>query len=146
LGVGAAATLAAACSSSTSPHVAMACPTYSGGAATPATLAGSYTLVSFCQDTVPALGPMQGVTGILTLTHLAGTTTHDSFLATITTPTPPPVVLAGPYAVSHDTITVNVPFPLGTFSGTYRFSANTLHVSSHLPGSPPPPIALVFFR
>lgn len=135
-----------ACSNSTSPHVGPPCPSYSGGSATPATLAGDYTLVSFCQDTLPALGPAQGVTGSLTLT----TGTPDSFKATINIPMQLPVVLAGPYTVSHDTITVTLPPPLGTFVGTYNFvtavTPNTLYVSGHLPGTPPPPIAIVFSR
>lgn len=141
-----AAAIAVACSSSTSPHVATPCPTYTGGSATPATLAGNFTLVSFCQDTLPAFGPAQGVTGTLTLT----TGTHpDSFTATINVP-PTPVVLAGPYTVSHDTITVTLPPPFGTFKGTYAFashaSADTLFVSGFLLGSPPPPIAIVFAK
>jgi len=136
-----AAAIAAACSSSTSPHIATPCPTYTGGSATPTTLAGDYTLVSFCQDTLPAFGPAQGVTGTLTLT----TGTPDSFLATINVP-PSPVVLAGPYGVSHDTITVTLPQPFGTFTGTYAFSSNSLYVSGFLLGSPPPPIAIVFAK
>src|SRR4029077_19314229 len=136
-----AAAIAAACSSSTSPHIATPCPTYTGGSATPTTLAGDYTLVSFCQDTLPAVGPAQGVAGALTLT----TGTPDSFLATINVP-PSPVVLAGPYGGSHDTITVTLPQPFGTFTGTYAFSSNSLYVSGFLLGSPPPPIAIVFAK
>ncbi|HEV2751821.1 MAG TPA: hypothetical protein VGV12_14965 [Gemmatimonadales bacterium] len=140
-----AASIAVACSSSTSPHVAAPCPTYSGGSATPATLAGDYTLVSFCQDTLPTFGPAQGVTGSLTLTNTAPAV-PDSFTATINVP-PVPVVLAGPYTVSHDTITVNLPPRLGgTFTGTYAFSSNTLYVSGFLLGSPPPPLAIVFAK
>jgi hypothetical protein len=143
LGVAAgAAAIAVACSSSTSLHHAASCPTYSGGAATTATLAGTYALVSFCEDTQPALGPLQGVTGSLVMTH----TTTDSFQATINIPRQSPVMLAGPYMLSHDTISVSLPPPFGTFAGTYNFAANTLYVSGHLPGSPPPPIAIVFFR
>ena len=138
--------IAVACSSSTSPHVGVPCPKYSGGSATPAALAGSYTLASFCQDTLPAFGPAQGVTGSLTLT----TGTPDSFQATIHIPQQLPLNLAAPYTVSHDTITVNLPAPLGTFIGTYNFvtaaTPNTLYVSGHLPGNPPPPIAIVFAR
>lgn len=137
-----AASIAVACSSnSTSPHVATPCPAYTGGSATPATLAGTYSLVSFCQDTLPAYGPAQGITGSLTLTNV----TPDSFKATINVP-PVPVVLAGPYSVSHDTITVTLPPPYGTFTGTYAFASNTLSVSGHLLGSPPPPIAIVFAK
>lgn len=128
--------VAAACSSSTSPHVGTPCPTYSGGSATPATLAGDYTLVSFCQDTLPAVGPAQGVTGNLSLTS-----SPDNFSATITIPLQPPVTLAGPYTVSHDTITVNLGV-LGTFIGTYAFSGGTLSVSGKLPDNTP--IAIVF--
>jgi hypothetical protein len=136
-----AAAIAVACSSSTSPHVATPCPTYKGGSATPTTLAGNYSLVSFCQDTLPAFGPAQGVTGALILT----TVPKDSFQATINVQ-PVPVTLAGPYSVSRDTITVMLPPPFGTFTGTYAFASNTLSVSGHLLGSPPPPIALVFAK
>jgi hypothetical protein len=140
------AAVAVACSSSTGPHVGTPCPTYSGGSATPATLVGDYTLVSFCQDTLPAFGTAQGFSGTLTMT--VGTV--DSFQATINIPLQNPVVLAGPYAVSHDTITVTLPQPFGTFTGTYQFashaSADTLFVSGFLPGSPPPPIAIVFAK
>lgn len=138
-----AAAVAAACSNSTSPHRGTPCPTYSGGSATPAAVAGDYTLVSFCEDTLPAVGPADGVTGSLTLTS-----SPDNFSATINLQ--PPVVLAGPYVLSHDTITVTLPAPFGTFTGTYAFadhaSADTLFVSGFLPGSPPPPIAIVFAK
>ena len=138
--------VAVACSNGTSPHLGIPCPSYSGGSAIPTTLAGDYTLASFCQDTLPAFGPAQGVSGNLTLT----TGTPNSFSATINIPPQQPLTLAGPYTVSHDTITVNLPAPLGTFIGTYNFvtaaTPNTLYVSGHLPGSPPPPIAIVFTR
>jgi hypothetical protein len=144
LGVAAAA-LAAACSSSTSLHRAAPCPSYSGGSAKPDTLAGTYSLVTFCQDTLPALGTGQGYSGSLILTKGA---TPDTFKATITPPSPAsPVNITGPYTVSHDTITVtlamfgNIPFPV-----TYAFSANTLYVSGSLPGGVPQPLAIVFFR
>lgn len=146
IAAGVAAAIAVACSSSTSPHIATPCPSYSGGSATPTTLAGDYTLVSFCQDTLPAFGPAQGITGTLTLTNAA----PDSFKATINGVPPVPIVLAGPYSVSHDTITVTLPLPLGTFKGTYAFASHaggdTLFVSGFLLGSPPPPIALIFAR
>src|SRR5689334_25100624 len=118
---GVVAAIAVACSSNTSPHIATPCPSYSGGSATPTTLAGNYTLVSFCEDTLPAFGPAQGVTGALILT----TVPKDSFQATINVQ-PVPVTLAGPYSVSHDTITVMLPQPFGTFTGTYAFASNTL--------------------
>jgi len=140
-----AAAIAVACSSSTSPHVGTPCPTYSGGSATPVAVAGDYTLVSFCQDTLPAFGPALGVTGTLTLTSVS----PDSFKAVITFPTSADT-LAGPYTLSHDTITVTLPNPLGTFVGTYDFTSqaggDTLFVSGHLPGNPPPPIAIVFAK
>ena len=139
---GVVAAIAVACSSNTSPHIATPCPSYSGGSATPTTLVGNYTLVSFCQETLPAFGPAQGVTGTLALT----TGTPDSFKATINGIPPVPVTLAGPYGVSHDTITVMLGQPFGTFTGTYAFASNTLSVSGHLLGSPPPPIALVFAK
>lgn len=140
------AAVAVACSSSTSPHLGTPCPTYAAGSATPATLQGDYTLVSFCQDTLPAFGTAQGFGGTLTMT----VGTPDSFQATINIPLQSPVVLAGPYTVSHDTITVTLPAPFGTFKGTYAFadhaSADTLFVSGFLPGTPPPPIAIVFAK
>ncbi len=126
------ASLGVACSSSTSPHLGTPCPTYSGGSATPATLAGHYNLVSFCQDTLPAV---QGVTGTLIMT--VGTQDQDSFVANLNVL---PAPLAGPYTVSHDTITVNL--SLGTFVGTYAFSGTTLSVSGKLPTNTP--IAIVF--
>jgi hypothetical protein len=142
-----AAVIAIACSNnSTSPHVGTPCPKYSGGSATPTTLVGDYTLTSFCQDTLPAFGPLQGVTGTLTLTNMA----PDSFKAVIMMTGQQPLALAGPYSVSHDTITVTLPAPLGTFIGTYAFAAtaghDTLSVSGHLPGNPPPPIAIIFAK
>ncbi|HYK81779.1 MAG TPA: hypothetical protein VEU55_01425 [Gemmatimonadales bacterium] len=137
LGIAGAA-IVAACSNSTSP-VATPCPTYKGGNATPAALQGSYTLVSFCQDTLPAFGPPV-VTGTLVMT----VGTPDSFQATINIPNQAPVVLAGPYTVSHDTITVTLPPPLGQFVGTYAWAvhgaSDTLSVSGNIPG----PIAIVF--
>ena len=138
-----AAVLVVACSSnSTSPHVGTPCPKYSGGSATPTTLAGNYTLVSFCQDTLPAAGP-PAVTGTLAMTHA---TAVDSFIANLNVL---PAPLAGPYTLSHDTISVSLQ-ALGTFIGTYAFashtSADTLFVSGYLPGSPPPPIAIVFAK
>ena len=142
----AAAALAVACSSSTSPHHATPCPSYSGGSATAATLAGSYTLVTFCQDTLPALGTAQGFTGSLTLTHAASV---DSFKAAISPPSPAsPVNIVGPYTVSHDTITVTLPPPFSVqVVVTYAFTANTLFVSGSLPtGGAPQPLAIVFFR
>lgn len=145
LGVAAAA-LAAACSSSTSPHQAAPCPSYTGGSATATTLAGSYTLVTFCQDTLPALGTAQGFSGTLTLTHA---TSVDSFKAAINPPSPAsPVNIVGPYTVSHDTITVTLPPPYSVqILVTYAFTANTLFVSGSLPtGGAPQPLAIVFFR
>ena len=132
------ASIAAACSSSTSPHVGTPCPTYSGGSATPATLAGNYTLASFCEDTLPAFGPAQGVMGMLSLT----VGTPNTFNAMVIIPMQSPVVLAGPYSVSHDTIMVTLPPPLGTFTGTYAFASNVLSVSGLLPNNVP--IAIVF--
>lgn len=143
LGVAAAA-LAAACSSSTSPHHAAPCPSYTGGSATAAALAGSYTLVTFCQDTLPALGTGQGFTGSLTLTS-----SPDTFKAAINPPSPAaPVNIVGPYTVSHDTITVTLPPPYSVqIIVTYAFTANTLFVSGSLPtGGAPQPLAIVFFR
>jgi hypothetical protein len=140
-----AAVIAIACSNnSTSPHVGTPCPTYSGGGATPTTLAGDYTLVSFCQDTLPASRP-PAVNGTLTMTH---GTTADSFQAVINTGQGP-LPLAGPYVLSHDTIIVTLQ-GLGTFPVAYKFvslaSGDTLYASGHLPGNPPPPIAIIFAK
>jgi hypothetical protein len=100
------------------------CPTYSGGSASPARLAGTYTVVSYCQNSLPASGPA----GSLTLTA-----SPDSMNAWINRGRLSPVTVAGPYTVSRDTITVSSPpGSLGSFVGTYAFSANTLYMSGSL--------------
>jgi hypothetical protein len=138
-------TVGAACSGSTNPHTLIYCPSYGGGNASDTMLAGPYTLVSFCQDTVPPFGPAQGVTGSLILTATAPTV-PDSFKAIINFPTPPSTNLVGSYHVSHDTIAVT--FQLGQFVGVYSFYANTLKVSGSLPagGATPQPIAIIFAK
>ena len=101
------------------------CPTYNGGSASPASLAGSYTVVSYCQNSLPASGPA----GSLTLTARP-----DSLNAWINRGRLSPVALVGPYTVFRDTITVSPPQgTLGPFVGTYAFSANTLYVSGYVP-------------
>jgi hypothetical protein len=127
----AAAAVAAGCGEGLAPRVATPCPVYRGGTATPAVLAGNYTLVSFCQDTLPALGPAQGVTGTLVMT----VGTPDSFQATVNLPGQAPVQLAGPYTLSHDTIAVNL--QIIQFVATYTLSSatDTLYVSGTLPGT-----------
>ena len=142
-----AALIGVACSNnSTGPHVGTPCAKYSGGGATPTTLVGSYTLSSFCQDTLPAFGPAQGFTGTLTMTHGASV---DSFKAVINIPNQSPLPIAGPYVLSNDTMIVTVQ-GLGTFPVAYKFashaSADTLFASGYLPGNPPPPIAIVFAK
>ncbi len=139
-----AAVSAFACSNnSTGPHVGTPCPKYSGGGATPVTLVGTYSLVSFCEDTLPIA---QGVTGTLTLTHAASV---DSFKAVINIPTQAPLPIAGPYVLSNDTMIVTVQ-GLGTFPVAYKFAshsaADTLFASGYLPGNPPPAIAIVFAK
>jgi len=100
------------------------CPTYSGGSASPASLAGRYTVVSYCQNALPASGPA----GSLTVTA-----SPDSLNAWINRGRLSPVALAGPYTVSRDTITVSSPpGSVGPFVGTYAFSANTLYLSGSL--------------
>ncbi|HKW40392.1 MAG TPA: hypothetical protein VJN39_03995 [Gemmatimonadales bacterium] len=139
-----AAAVAVACSNSTSPHMGTPCPKYTGGSATPITLAGNYTLASFCEDTLPAFGPAQGFMGTLTMTHSASA---DSFQAVIQVPNQSPLALAGPYTIGHDTITVTLPQPYGTFTGTYAFALHppdTLSVSGLLPGNTP--VAIVFTK
>jgi hypothetical protein len=136
--------IGAACSSGTNPHTLVYCPAYGGGNAKDTALAGSYTLVSFCQDTVPAFGPAQGVTGSLILTATAPSV-PDSFKALINFPMPPNTNLVGSYQVSHDTIAVT--FQLGQFVGVYSFYAGTLKVSGSLPaGGTPQPIAIIFAK
>ena len=138
--------IGAACSSSsTNPHTLVYCPAYGGGNAKDTALAGSYTLVSFCQDTVPAFGPAQGVTGSLILTATAPSV-PDSFKAVINFPVPPNTNLVGSYSLSHDSIIVS--FPLGQFVGLYSFFAGTLKVSGSLPagGGTPQPIAIIFAK
>ncbi len=101
------------------------CPTYSGGSASSASLAGSYTIVAYCANALPASSPA----GSLTLT--AG---PDSLNAWIDRGRLSPVTLAGRFTVSRDTITVSSPpGVLAPFVGTYAFSANTLYLSGYLP-------------
>ena len=139
--LGLAVAIAAACKSTSPPQLAY-CPAYKGGSATPATLAGSYTLVSFCQDTLPAFGPAQGVTGSLVMT----VGTPDSLKTLITIPGQTPVALAGPYTLSKDTIAVTLGPPLNlAFVASYALAANTLYVSGTMPGTAQP-LAIVFFK
>ena len=100
------------------------CPTYSGGSATPTSLAGSYTVVSYCQTSLPASGPA----GTLTITA-----SPDSLNTWVNRGRLSPVTLAGPYAISGDSITVaSPPGSWGPFVGTYSVSANTLYMSGTL--------------
>jgi hypothetical protein len=139
--LGVAVAVAAACKSTNAPQLAY-CPSYRGGSATPASLQGSYSLVSFCQDTLPAGGPAQGVTGSLVMT----VGTPDSFKTLINIPNQTPVGLAGPYTLSKDTIAVTIGPPVNiAFVATYAFAANTLYVSGTLPGTAQP-LAIVFFK
>jgi len=122
------AALGTACSRDTSRIQGLSgpCPTYSGGRASPGSLAGTYTVVSYCQNSLPAFGPA----GSLTLTA-----SPDSMDVWINRGRLSPVALAGPYTVSRDTITVLSPLgSLGPFTGTYAFSANTLYMSGTLAG------------
>src|SRR6266513_3731926 len=120
------ASLGTACSrdSSLIQGVSGPCPSYSGGSASPAGLAGTYTVVSYCQSSLPASRPG----GSLTLTA-----SPDNMNAWINRGRLSPVTIAGPYTVSRDTITVSSPpGSLGSFVGTYAFSANTLYMSGSL--------------
>jgi hypothetical protein len=117
--------LVAACSRDTSLIQGLGgpCPSYSGGSASPATLAGTYTIVSYCQGSLPPSHPG----GSLTLTARP-----DSFSGWIDRGRLSPVVMAGPYTVSGDSIRVSSqPGSLRSFVGTYAFSANTLYVSGN---------------
>ena len=97
------------------------CPTYSGGSASPASLAGTYTVVSYCANSLPPTRPA----GSLTLTA-----TPDSMNAWIDRGRLSPVVVSGPYTVSGDSIRVSSqPGSLRSFVGTYAFSGNTLYMS-----------------
>jgi hypothetical protein len=139
--LGLAVAVAAACKGTSPPQLAY-CPTYKGGNANYATLAGTYSLVSFCQDTLPAVGRAQGDTGSLIMT----VGTPDSFKALIAQPGQAPVGLAGPYTLSKDTLAVTVGPPVNiSFIATYAFAANTLYVSGLLPGTTQQ-LAIVFFR
>ncbi|HEX4573919.1 MAG TPA: hypothetical protein VH158_02215 [Gemmatimonadales bacterium] len=135
--LGLAVAVGAACKSTSPPPLAY-CPSYKGGSATYATLLGSYTLVSFCQDTLP---PAQGVTGSLVMT----VGTPDSF-KTLINNGPTPVALAGPYTLSKDTIAVTLGAPASiSFIATYAFDGSTLSVSGTLPGTAQP-LAIVFHK
>jgi len=97
------------------------CPTYSGGSASPTSLAGTYTVVSYCQNSLPASHPG----GSLTLTARP-----DSLRGSINRGRLSPVVLWGSYTLSGDSIMVSSqPGSLGSFVGTYAFSGNTLYLS-----------------
>lgn len=136
--LGLAAVITAACKSTSAPQLAY-CPPYKGGSATPATLAGTYSLVSFCQDTLPTV---PGVTGSLVMT----VGTPDSLKTSINIPGQTPLVLAGPYTLSKDTISVTLGPPVNiAFVASYAFAANTLYVSGSLPGTTQP-LAIVFFK
>jgi hypothetical protein len=103
------------------------CPTYSGGSATPTSLAGNYTAVSYCQNTLPSFDPA----GTLTITA-----SPDSFRAWLNRGRLSPVTLAGRLTVSGDAIAVSSPRgSWGPLVGTYAFSANTLYVSGTLTNS-----------
>lgn len=117
--------LGAGCAGDTSLQVQGPCPSYGGGDASPSSLAGNYTVVSYCQNSLPPSGP----SGSLTLTA-----SPDSFSGWINRGRLSPVVLTGAYTVSRDTIAVSSPpGSLGPFVGTYAFSADTLYVSGYVP-------------
>jgi hypothetical protein len=128
--LGVAAAVLAACSHGTPLQMTGPCPSYRGGNASPTSLAGSYAVVSYCQGSLPA----SDLGGSLTITA-----SPDSLHAWVERGRLSPVVLVGPYAIAGDTITV------GSFVGTYAFSANRLYLSGSLPGSSLP-IAMVFAR
>ena len=120
------AALGGGCSDGTTPeglHVSGPCATYGGGTATPASLAGSYTVVSYCQNAQPLSGPAGS---------LAMTASPDSLRMWVNRGRLSPVTLTGPYTVSGDTITVTAPASFGSFFGTYAFVVDTLYMSGRL--------------
>ncbi len=101
------------------------CPSYRGGAASPTSLTGRYTVVSYCQNSRRGFGSA----GSLILTA-----STDSLSAWIDRGRLSPVVLAGLYTLARDTITVSsTQGSSGAFVGTYAFSNDTLYVSGYLP-------------
>ena len=131
----AAAALAAACGSSTSPHQPGQCPSFSGGMSQGDSLYGLYHLVSYCLDTLHAYGPPTD-TGHVTLSHAMGVdsfvaviVTHgqapESILGTYTHPLPDSIHVAGVVKVSGIPVSVEVP-------GRFMLQQNTLSVSGRL--------------
>jgi hypothetical protein len=128
----AAAAVAAACGSNTSPHQPTACPTYSGGLPLGDSLFGLYSLVSYCADTLPAYGPPVD-TGHVILKHL---TPADSFLAVLASQGAPPESISGTYTTpgpGNDSIHVTgvLKTPLGPapveLLGRFQVRRGTAH-------------------
>ena len=86
------AAMAAACSSSTTPHQPP-CPSYSGGLSQGDSLYGLYHLVSYCLDTLPAFTP-PAESGHVTLIHA---TSVDSFVAVLVPQGQAPESILGTY-------------------------------------------------
>jgi len=129
------AALGAACNSSTSPHQATPCPTYSGGLSTGDSLFGLYHLVSYCLDTLPAYAPPVD-TGHVTLTKFAPA---DSFIAVIATAGQPPDTISGTYTHPQpDSIHVTGSIKTSSSSssvellGRFLLQRDTLSVSGQL--------------
>jgi hypothetical protein len=114
------AALVVACSTGAGLRPNGPCPTYSGGLAAPTSLAGTYTIASYCQGALPPWGPA-GTLGI--------SASPDSFRLWIDRGRVSPVVVAGPFTLAQDTISVAQAVAWASFVGTYAFAANTLYVS-----------------
>jgi hypothetical protein len=134
---GVAAAIAVACSSSTSPHQPVVCPSYSGGAAQADSLYGLYHLVSYCLDTLPASGPPTD-SGHVTLSHASGV---DSFFAVLATQGQAPETILGRYThpvpdsihVTGEVRAPGVPFPVPVeLPGRFLLRHDTLFVSGRL--------------
>src|SRR5437879_6712488 len=89
----AAAAIAVACKSSTTPHQPTPCPSYSGGLSAGDSLYGLYQLVSYCLDTLPAFTP-PAESGHVTLIHA---TSVDSFVAVLVPQGQAPESILGTY-------------------------------------------------
>lgn len=114
------AVLGVACSTGAGVRTSGPCPTYSGGLAAPTSLAGTYTITSYCQGALPSWGPA-GTLGI--------SASPDSFHLWVNRGRLSPVVVTGPYTLAQDTISVTQAIAWDGFRGTYALAANTLYVS-----------------
>ena len=143
--------VAAACSSSTTPHQPALCPSFSGGASQGDSLYGLYHLVSYCLDTLPAYTP-PAESGHVTLSHahaidsfvavlVAQGQQPESILGTYTHPLPDSIHVTGVVKVSGIPVSVEV-------LGRFVLQQNTLSVSGRLAvtGTSPHPLSFIGAR